>query len=148
MFFIMAIKNIINNRILITLTLIFTYSLSSVHAAKIYKRTTCYQTNLGKVCNTESYMKMQAKYTYEESKKIVDNYNKWGDKVLLQYIIGLHPVGGISVLFYNMGAKKCIPYFQNAVKKKTGVLFTYEYVLNNNSHALNQAKNLKVSYVK
>lgn len=141
-----------NRNLILAIILAFTFSFtgfsSNTYAAKIYTKKSCYQTHLGQVCSSESYMKMRAKFTYKEAKKIVSNYNKWSDHTTLQYIIGLHPTAGMTIYFYNMGAKKCIPYFKKAVKKKKGVLFAYDYYLNNNSHALNQVKNMKISYVK
>ncbi len=46
---------------------------------------------------------------------------------------------------YDLGAKRCMDVFQTAVKKKTGVRFTYDYILNNNSISLNKIENGRIT---
>lgn len=135
--------------IMLVSSIILTSSFIS-DAITVYTRKNCKQTSTGRVCTTEKYMKLSAKYTYAESKKIVDRYKKYGSQngQIIQFIIGLHPVSGLSNFMYNIGATKSMKYFETAVKKKTGVKFSYDYVLSNNSIALNKVTNLKVSYVK
>lgn len=49
---------------------------------------------------------------------------------------------------YDLGAKRCMNVFQTAVKKKTGIRFTYDYILNNNSISLNKIENGRITYEK
>lgn len=130
----------------ITLTQLPILNSNSVKASELLEKETCVQTNTGRQCKIEQYMKMSTYFTNAEAKDIVKKYESWSEKLLLQYIIGLHPAGAFGTLAINIGYKNLIGYFQSAVNKGTGVKITYDYVLNPNSHSLNRVENGKVSY--
>ena len=80
--------------------------------------------------------------SFELSKNLQEFFQ---NSQIIKYIIYLTPVAGLASLMYDLGAKRCMDVFQTAVKKKTGVRFTYDYILNNNSISLNKIENGRIT---
>lgn len=142
-------KKIITLALALTLLFQGTGFLSAVEASKIYTKQTCTQTNTGRVCKTEEYMKMSTYFSNADAKRIVREYNSWGstNAQRVKYLVGLfHPALGFATFALDIGYSNFIGYFQTAVKKGTGVEIKYDYVLNKNSHSLNRIENGKVTY--
>lgn len=142
-------KKILSYMLALTITSMFVLP-STVNAAPVLTRQKCKQTSTGRVCTIEKYMKISVKYSYNDAKKIVDRNNKLGsgNSQIIKYIVSLTPVTGLASLMYDLGATRCMNVFQTAVKKKTGVRFTYDYILNNNSISLNKIENGRITYEK
>lgn len=142
-------KKFVNLGLALTLLFQGTVFLDTAEASKIYTKQTCTQTNTGRVCKTEEYMKLTTYFSNADAKRIVKEYNSWGstNAQRIKYLVGLfHPALGFATFALDIGYSKFIGYFQTAVNKGTGVEIKYDYVLNQNSYSLNRIENAKITY--
>lgn len=91
--------------------------------------------------------KIKTYYSYNECKKIVQNY-KTTSKIstISAALTGKNPFISAALVAYGYSMTDAAEFFQKAVNKRTGVEISYDYYLSNTSHSMNVAKNTKITY--